>query len=384
VIWLLVQEPTLRIVILTYSHGRAQDLGKRLRELAARTNVGPARGWNTIESWRNEEGGGVVVMSAEQSREGHDCHVLLADDPIDEHGSTVAEKREQVDRAIVYYTARCMRNGKPGPVLLIMSRQHPDDPIGRRLARRAVKWRHLEQSAIVDLGLPTERAFAPNVWPLEELKRIREELKESDPYETIFWSRYQGHPIAPGASFYGEPARYVDLPEWPGFRDANGLDMSYSPKRSADWFAGVLGRIYARKIYIRLPVRVKPDPREVPSIIKSLWAEAGGEVPSYSYISGPEVGVVGRLNADHHLRIHGMPARMNKLWRTQRTIKAWNDGNILVPANEPWAAAFIKRIQGFTGQEGDEDDESDALASLHDAVLGLSGAPPGTVGTRRI
>ena len=386
VLWLLEQIPSLRIVFMTHSHERAKHIGKRLREIAERTKVGPTRGWNEIHNWQNEQGGGVIVMSAEQSKEGHDCHVLLCDDPIDEHGAKDAPTREVVDRAINYYTARCMRKGRPGPVMLVMSRQHPDDPAGRRLARTAVRWRHLHSEAIIDLGLPTERAFAPHVWPLDQLKAIRAELKESDPYEVVFWSRYQGRPVAEGASFYGTPASYLTLPTWPGFRDAIGLDLSYSTKRTADWFAGVLVRVYGSRAFVRAALRVKPDPREVPGLVRGLKAEATGAAPVFTYGSGPELGVVGRLNCDHGLNIQFMPALLNKLWRSQRTIKRWNDGDIMVPSEAVWAGAFTKRIQGFTGLDGDEDDESDALVSVCDGMLGLAGNQrgTGTVGTRRI
>jgi phage terminase large subunit-like protein len=384
-VWLLEHIPTLRIVFLTHSHERAKHVGKRLREIAKRSTVGPTKGWDEIHNWQNEQGGGVIVMSAEQSKEGHDCHVLLCDDPIDEHGAKDAATREVVDRAINYYTARCMRKGRPGPVMLVMSRQHPDDPAGRRLARTAVKWQHLHAEAIIDLGLPTERAFAPHVWPLEQLKAIRAELKESDPYETVFWSRYQGRPIAEGASFYGTPARYVDLPPWPGFRDAIGIDLAYSDKRTSDWFAGVLVRFYGPRAFIRHAIRVKPDPRELPGLVRELRTLAPG-APVFTYGAGPERGVVGQLNSPpHNCGITYMTAQVNKLWRTQRTIRRWNDGTILVPANEPWSSAFVKRIQGFSGLDGDEDDESDALVSVCDAMLGLAGGQsPGTVGTRRI
>ena len=384
VLWLLSHEPTLRIVFMTHSHERAKHIGKRIREVAKRTEVGPTRGWDEIHNWQNEQGGGVIVMSAEQSKEGHDCHVLLVDDPIDEHGAKIADTREVVDRAINYYTARCMRRGKPGPVLLVMSRQHPDDPIGRRLSRTAVQWRHLHTPAIVDLGGPNEQAFAPNVWDLPQLKAIRAELKESDPYEVVWWSRYQGQPVAEGASFYQDPARYENLPDWPGFRDAIGIDMSYSPKRTADWFAGVLVRFYGQRGFVRHTIRVKPDPREVPGLIRELRALASGSAPVYTYISGPELGVVGRLNVDHGLNIQAMPAKLNKLWRTQRTIRKWNAGEILVPVKDPWAMPFIKRVKGFSGLDGDEDDESDALVSVCDAMLGFASNGPGATGRRRM
>ena len=102
VLWLMMQIPDLRTIFLTHSDERAKHVGKRVREIADRTAVGPTRGFNEIKNWQNAAGGGIVVMSAEQSKEGHDCHLLIADDPIDEIGSQSADVRETVDRALNY------------------------------------------------------------------------------------------------------------------------------------------------------------------------------------------------------------------------------------------------------------------------------------------
>jgi len=148
----------------------------------------------------------------------------------------------------------------------------------------------------------------------------------------------------------------------------------------------VLVRIYGRQCFIRNVLRFKTDPRELPGALRGVLAEAsGGTCAMFSYVAGPEIGTLGRLAADHGLNVQGMPARVNKLWRTQRTVKRWNDGEILVPADAPWSASFIKRMKEFTGFDGDEDDESDALVSVCDAMLGLVGqAGPGSFGPRRM
>ena len=110
---------------------------------------------------------------------------LIVDDPLDEHGADNPKVREDVDEAISLYTARCMKAGKRGPVLIVASRFHPDDPIGRRLQRTAVDWVYVHHAALLDEGTPGERAFAPLVWPVEELKRVRLELAEKDPITLI-------------------------------------------------------------------------------------------------------------------------------------------------------------------------------------------------------
>jgi predicted phage terminase large subunit-like protein len=84
------------------------------------------------------------------------------------------------------------------------------------------------------------------------------------------------------------------------------------------------------------------------------------------------------------LPIAPMPARYNKLVRAQKTIRRWNDGEILVPAHAPWLQGFLHRVSLFRGHDRDRDDEIDAIVSMADAVLGgATTAGVGRVGGRK-
>lgn len=377
IVRLLVQDPTRRIIFMTHSLEAAQARGKRLRQLATAAGVGPARGFDTITNWQNEHGGGVVVMSAEQSKLGYDCHCLVCDDPIDEHGADDARVRESVDQAIAHYTARCMRRGKPGPVLILMSRWHPDDPIGRRLSRTARAWEYIHHPAIIDEGLPTERAFAPDVWGLPELKAMRAELKEADPTERKWWAQLMGEPMPMGADLFGPPTFYRTMPDWGGYRRASGVDLAFALGDGADWFARVHGRVLGRKLYLVDAVRHKLDAHQIESTLRQDQSTYGRS-PIYSYMSGPEIGTA-RLLQEHGIPIVRMNARYSKLVRAQRTVRRWNDGDILVPEEDmaPWVRGFLHRLRSFRGHEKDPDDEADALVSLADGSLGGTAAAQG-------
>lgn len=368
IVWLLIQDPTLRIIFLTHSFEAAQARGKRLRQLARETNVGPTRGWDTIAEWRNEQGGGVVVMSADQSKLGYDCHVLIFDDPIDEHGADDPKVREAVDSVISHYTARCMRRGKPGPVLGVMSRWHPDDPIGRRLQRRAVEWIYVHQPAIIDEGTEDERAFAPDVWDMPALKQMRAELAEKDPTERLWFAQLMGNPRPMGTDLFGPATYYTELPDF-AFRKGFGLDMAYTVGDGADWFARVVGRAYGPKLYLMDVVRHKIDAHLIQSTCQAD-INKHGRSQFWSYMSGPEVGMA-KVLIERGIPIGRMHARYNKLVRAQRTIKRWNDGAILLPSSGLWVPGFLHRVQCFRGHERDtDDDEVDALVSLSDGLMG--------------
>ena len=103
IVYLLLKHPDWRIIFLTHSAEAANKWGKRIRQIAEATTVGPTTDWNTIAEWRNAAGGGVVVMSADQSKIGYDCDALIVDDPLDElHGRTTRRfaSRRRSDRDV--------------------------------------------------------------------------------------------------------------------------------------------------------------------------------------------------------------------------------------------------------------------------------------------
>ena len=105
------------------------------------------------------------------------------------------------------------------------------------------------------------------------------------------------------------------------------------------------------------------------------YLDTHGRAPMWSYQSGPEVGL-SKLLITHGVPVGIMRARYNKLVRAQKTIRRWNEREILVPANAPWLAGFLHRLSMFRGHEKDRDDEVDALVSMADANLGGASAEP--------
>ncbi len=371
IVWLLCKDPTSRYLFLTHSFDRSRAIGKRIRRIAEVAGVGPVPGYNTIEQWRNQQGGGAVIMSAEQSRLGEDVHGVFFDDPLDEHASMDQARRDSVDETISHYTARCMRYGRPGPVLGVMSRWHPDDPIGRRLLREhaALPWEYIHKPAIVDEGLPTERAFAPDVWPLAALKKMRAELAEQDPTERIWWSQLMGNPRPAGfALFRADPERWTKLPDWT-YRLAFGADLAFTEGKTSDYFSIVVMKIMGTRGFLLEVMRTRLDAHLIESTCKAILNKYG-RAPIYTYVSGPEIGMV-KLMRERGIPFLPMRARYNKLVRAERTIKRWNDGQIVVPADAPWAKGFLHRVEMFRGEDkGHDDDEIDALVSVCDGAMG--------------
>jgi predicted phage terminase large subunit-like protein len=398
--WLLCKDPTIQVIYMVADERMANDRANRIRlvcEAAAARfgiDIGPERGQNVKTSWKNSRGGGVQVMSAKQSRQGADVDVLLFDDPISELDVFDPAIRERVDMAIAIYTARAGRPSRRGSVAGVMSRWHPDDPIGRRKDRVAEVWEKIERPAIAVNDNGDEIAFAPDVMDLEELHKRRAELREQDPTERMWWANFQNNPLPDTIGLFKSPKRFDVLPVG-GFRTVIGLDMAYSSSAHADSFALVVLKIYA-ETFIENGTQVYGERAYVvnvwrerwdPSVVHQTILMARGMYPGavmYSYMAGPEVGIAHYL-AEKGIPIQVMPARYSKRQRAQAAIDKNNAGRILVPEQAPWVSGFVSRLILFSGLEkAGNDDEVDALVSAVDGGMAVSQSVPRTVGRRRI
>jgi phage terminase large subunit-like protein len=367
--WLLWRNPRLRIIGMCADHERATELAKSCRQICEGVshtkgaNFAPKRGDNIILDWKNESGGGVVWMSAEQSKLGRDVDVLICDDPITEKTADDPLVRNAVDHAIALYTARAGRPGHPGSVLIVMSRWHPDDPIGRRILRQAAQWTIIQHPAIEGLGTANETAFDSEIMPIEVIRSKREEMREEDPTERVFWAQFQNNPLAATIGLFGEPARYGALPTYGGYRTAYGVDAAFSRQKNADWFALAALRWYGSDCYVLGVTRFRASYEDALANI-AAYKEQWGPGPIYSYMSGPEIGSI-PLYATQGVAVQALPARFDKRTRSQTTIRIWNVGRVLWP-EAPWVAPVMQRFQLFRGLDGDSDDEVDAFVSAFD------------------
>jgi hypothetical protein len=391
VVWLLLRDPKIRIILLTHSKAKAIAMGKDLRKYWKAAGGTTEKGFDTLEDWQTPEGGGCVVMSAEQSKLGYPCDLLLVDDPLDETVYMNRDVRDTVDKTISLYTARCATH--LNSVLIVASRWHPDDPVGRRLARKAVVWEQecyagIEGFTEAPLGVNLlehlestgAKAFAPDVLSLAQHVQMRNEWTERDPSAKEWYAQVQNDPKPDILGNFGKPLR--GPPPVYG-RYVIGVDLAYSEKAHSDYFAMLVLKVWEGKGY---PCNVVRERRSLEGAARHLLnaRRLYPGAPVFSYISGPEKGAINYL-VDCGIPIEGMIARTPKYNRAQHTMDAWNLGRIILPEQAPWVDGFIARAMLFTGNESSgDDDEVDALVSACDAGLFSAGFAAKAFGKPRI
>jgi hypothetical protein len=365
VVWLLLRNPKLRIILLTHSHEKAQAMGKELRALWKAAGGATRKGFDTIDDWQTDQGGGCVVMSAAQSKLGYPCDLLLVDDPLDETEYMLTDVRKRADDTIALYTARAASH--LDSVLIVASRWHPDDPIGRRLSRHAVSWVTFFHPGILDLGTKQERAFAPDVLSLEQHRQMRREWAEVDPSERTWWAQVQNQPMPDALGFFVGEREFVGEIS-PLAPIIYGVDAAFTSGKKSDFFASVGTALLGDSLCV---FDVRRHQRGLTAAMQTLseLALLSPLARFVSYVSGPEKGIYNSLFESAGIVVEQMPARWNKAVRAQKSAKTWQDGKILTRFGRPWTGPFLAEMHAFDGREDGVDDQADALVAAHDAQM---------------
>jgi predicted phage terminase large subunit-like protein len=150
VLWRLVQDPTLRIAIVSYSQGKARRWGRWIRGMIkAHPELGVHLSLDSRAADRFETtaGGLVICVGIEGGITGEPVDELIIDDPV--RGRAEAESATYREAAWEWWESNAStRASSRFRCILMMTRWHADDLAGRLLKHEAGDWRVLRIPAI--------------------------------------------------------------------------------------------------------------------------------------------------------------------------------------------------------------------------------------------
>jgi phage terminase large subunit-like protein len=371
--WLLLRHPDWPGMYITYDVRKAEKHSRRIRTIFLDNGGQIKADFNTIHQWETVAGGGLLATSRDGDMTGNSAAFVLFDDPYKNfEEASDADTRERLEEK--YASEVETRMAPNGFIGIIASRWHESDLSGTKIAAGFAHV-HLEAIRVDEHG--EEQALCP--WgpdakaprTLEWLRGRRAALIESG-HESTWWSLYQGAPRPTGSGVFGDATWHEgELP--PMVRWAWGVDLAFSAGAKGDRTAVVLLGLGADGIvYVLLVWSVRQGIVECKPSLRGYLGTMP-EAPIATYASGPEVGSYQAMAVERDpVRVLVMPARYSKYVRAKRTAGRWNAGQLRVPSGRPWAPAFVRLVKGFTGADGDVDDEVDALVAAHDRLMGTS------------
>lgn len=158
-LWMLAQDPTLRIAIVSYAANKAERWGKWIRRMIeAHPELGITLHPDSraVDHYETTAGGGVVSVGLSGGISGEPVDLMVIDDPF--AGRAEAESPTYRRRAWDWWESNgATRGSNRFKVVLMNTRWHADDLSGRLEQREPGTWKILRIPAVRDPRIPLVR-----------------------------------------------------------------------------------------------------------------------------------------------------------------------------------------------------------------------------------
>lgn len=264
--WVLSQHPDWDIMLASYSRNLATSWGRQIRrwltrgELGAHVGIAPDAG--AVENWETDKGGRMAVRSIGADLTGFGAKVLVIDDP--HKNFAEAHSLEARDRVWSWWRSDVQtRLQPPSLVIVIMTRWHEDDLVGRLLSAEHEgdpdEWEVIRFPAIAEAGDVLGRnlgdpLFSPLVEETREEALRRWGRVESQVGRYTWAALYQQRPApARGAIFNIDDWRFwttnpdradgvktilIDPVSFHGGKWLDSWDMAFKGTGTSDFVVG--------------------------------------------------------------------------------------------------------------------------------------------------
>lgn len=248
--WFMGRDPYRQVIVASYSSTMAEDFGKEVRSYMQSPAFGQifpkcqlAKGGAASDRVQTEDGGIGAFVGVGGALTGRGADLLIIDDPIKDRAD--ADSETMRNNLWEWFTSTAMTRlmGGMGKVVIIMTRWHEDDLVGRLSdpsnkcfnAEEAAQWKILHLPALAtDDNDVLGRKIGEPMWP----NRISKEFLESQKRlsQKNFAALYQGSPTPEDGEFFKNEhfLEYGpnDLPK--NLRHYASSDHAVSTRQTAD------------------------------------------------------------------------------------------------------------------------------------------------------
>jgi predicted phage terminase large subunit-like protein len=375
--WLLAHDPSLKIMVVSYSQELAKDIAQDIRSILEadwfrrtfRTRL--AKNKRQARNFGTTAGGQVYADSFEGSLTGFGGSVIVVDDP---HNITDVENPKLIDRTIEkFFSVLLSRldNRKTGRIMVVAHRIHEKDLSAKLLATKG--WTHL--------ALPV---IAP----------------KTKTYKTLYdsWRRRKGELLRPDADDVKDTKRRRDRPSNPPFELLFQQDAEWQalPAITENHFMP-----YDRSAIQNLPYFISVDPgtedgddRRSFSVVQ-VWATDGKAhylVAQFrkrcdfevlvkktkkliqDYLGAPIIvektangpALISALTKNQRRRVYAIVPRESKSLRFRRHVRTVLAGAVHVQQDADFREELVEELVAFPN--GDHTDQLDALTQYLDHI----------------
>lgn len=410
----LISTRSAKVVLASHDGGLATSWGRQIRRWVEQGRLGPdmtiARDAGAAGEWETERHGALKAVSIRESLTGRGANVMIIDDPhkdfIDAHSATM---RENVWNW--WLSVAQLRLEPPYLVVVIMTRWHEDDFVGRLLSTEHEgdpdDWEVIRLPAIAEKGDVLGRAEGePLLSPLlpetprEALARWQQTRANVGEY--VWSAMYQQRPApAKGSIFNPDDFRYwttqpglveddrvvfLDEAALHGGQWVDSWDMAFKGTATSDY---VVGQRWVRAGVYRFLIDQQRGKWTFTQSLEAMrkWGDGQGPYGDRVHKRLVEEAANGAAIIDSlRKKVTGVQPRravVGKEARARAVTPEIEAGNVVLPhPKEPgceWVLDFISEVRNFPHDVHDDqvDAMTQALLDLRDAEGGDVRVPTG-------
>lgn len=378
--WVLECFPQYKTILAGYGAELATGFSRQVRDIfvdkdnQALLDTRIRKDSSRVEAFLTEQGGGMYAVGLGGAITGRGANVLLIDDYIKE----IKEALSPAYRDYIwnwFVTTAFTRLEPDGTCIIIATRWHSDDLIGRILQNFPGKWDYIELPAIAEehdiLGRPVGDALFPERYPLEKLEEQKEILGS-----IFFQALYQQKPVDESKKLTDQAwlkiAKDIPVLERKHLRRARCWDFA-ATQDGGDYTTGALEAYNPDNghCYIENVIRAQLSPERAESKIRTTALIDGPDVKIYLE---QEPGASGKMLVEYYQRqvllefqVEGVPVVTNKLVRAQPFLAAAEAGKIYLIEGS-WNEMYKREFDTFPS--GPFDDQVDTSAACYQKLSG--------------
>lgn len=374
--WVAENYGHFNTALCTYGLSLSTDFSGAVRDQIEmnpdKLSVRIKKGSNRLDKFNFDEGGGVYAFGLMGPMTGRGFHVFFLDDFIKHiKEATSALYRQQTWD---WFTTTAWTRLEPGATAVIVAtRWHDDDLIGRILDEFKGEWEYIRLPAIAEPGDPLGRqpgeALFPERYPVEELLKLKRMLGS-------FWfsAIYQQDPKDDSSKMADKDwLQYVgQLPHPASLTWARVWDFA-GTRSAGDYTCGMLfgADKENERGYIADIVRDQQSPDDLDTLFKETAEKDGKAVP---IIILREPGASGLIATNHFKKlvpdylVSDVPELQNKTSKAHAALAGAERGDLFLLL-AAWNDAFAGEFDHFPNS--DYDDQMDCLAVAWNELIGV-------------
>lgn len=354
------RNPGKRVITAAYSDNLARKFGRlnrnKLMEFGSDLfQVGISVEKSAGNNWGIEDSrGGMIATGIGGSVTGEGADLLIIDDPVknaEEANSTTMRDKVWSE----WESTLSTRLHKGGSVIVVMTRWHEDDLIGRLLERSPHNWERLRLPAIAeDTDDLLDREVGEALCPELGFDETWAGMKKIEVGSSVWASLFQQRPSPAEGNIFNRnwwkfykttPRRFHEI--------VQSWDCTFKDSASSDYVVGqVWGKVGADK-YLLDQVRAQMDfPATVQAIrtLSQKWPKARAKYIE-DKANGPAI--ISTLKREVSGLIAVNPEG-GKVVRAQAVTPDVEAGNVYLPEHAPWIHDFIEECSSFPNAKHDD------------------------------